>query len=125
VKSRRRRRRRRISRAARLASGASRTTISTGPAPYTPTTAFGSVFSNAFPGKNLGQIVQANGGGLNALGRHTVAALLNAASPEVEYGMTPDQVIAAFNAAYASGNYEAQKNVFEGYNERGCTVDKN
>jgi hypothetical protein len=93
-------------------------------APYTPTTAFGSVFSNAFPGRNLGQIVQANGGGLNALGRHTVAALLNAASPEVEYGMTPAQVIEAFNAAYASGNYEAQKNVFEGYNERGCTVDK-
>lgn len=91
---------------------------------YAPTDAFSSVFANAFPGKTLGEVVQLGGGGLNALGRHTVAALLNAASLEVNYGMTTAQVIAAFNAAYASGSYEAQKNVFEGFNERGCSVDK-
>jgi hypothetical protein len=93
-------------------------------APYSPTTAFSTVFANAFPGQTLGQVVQNGGGGLNALGRHTVAALLNSASAEVDYGMTPAEVIAAFNAAYASGSFEAQKNIFEGYNERGCTVDK-
>lgn len=92
--------------------------------PYTPTTAFGAVFADAFPGQTLGQVVQQGGGGLNALGRHTVAALLNAASPEVNYGMTPAQVIAGFNAAVASGNYDAQKLIFESANERGCTVDK-
>ena len=92
--------------------------------PYTPTTAFGSVFANAFPGLTLGEVVRLGGGGLNALGRHTVAALLNAASPDVAYGMTPAQVIAAFNAAHASGNYSAQKDVFEAANERGCTVNK-
>lgn len=93
-------------------------------APYTPSTLFGSVFANAFPGKTLLQIAGQGGGGLNALGRHTVAALLNAASGEVDYGMTPADVIAAFNAAHASGDYEGQKNIFEGLNERGCTVDK-
>lgn len=87
-------------------------------APYAPGLAFSSVFSDA------GQVVQLGGGGLNALGRHTVAALLNAASGDVDYGMSPDEVVATFNAAYASGDYEAQKNVFAAANERGCTVNK-
>lgn len=91
-------------------------------APYTPATAFGSVFADAFPGQTLLQVVSNGSGGLSALGRHTVAALLNAASPDVDYGMTAGDVIAAFNAAYASGDYETQKNIFEGYNERGCTA---
>ncbi len=90
--------------------------------PYTPATAFSTVFANAFPGKSLLDVLGANGGGLNALGRHSVAALLNAASAGVESGMTSAEVIAAFNAAYASGNYEAQKNVFEQMNEQGCPL---
>jgi hypothetical protein len=93
-------------------------------APYTPGTLFGAVFDDAFPGKTLLDVVWLGGGGLNALGRHTVAALLNAASPEVDYGMTPQEVIDAFNAAFASGDYETQKDAFEGLNEQGCTVDK-
>jgi hypothetical protein len=91
-------------------------------APYTPGTMFGSVFTDAFPGQTLLNVVEMGGGGLEALGRHTVAALLNAASPDVDYGMTPADVIAAFNAAVASGDYETQKDIFEGYNERGCTA---
>jgi hypothetical protein len=91
--------------------------------PYTPGTSFGSVFADAFPGKTLLQVVALGGGGLNALGRHTVAALLNAASSGVESGMTTAQVIAAFNAAYASGSYETQKNVFEAMNEIGCPLN--
>lgn len=93
-------------------------------APYAPGSAFSSVFADAFPGMTLGEVVQIGGGGLSALGRHTVAALLNAASPEVDYGMTPAEVIAAFNSAFAAGNFEEQKNIFEGLNERGCAVDK-
>lgn len=92
-------------------------------APYTPSTAFNSVFANAFPGKTLAQVVRLGGGGLNALGRHTVAALLNAANPDVAYGATPAAIIAAFNAAYASGNFEEQKNIFEGWNERSCPLN--
>lgn len=92
------------------------------PAPYTPDTPFGSVFSDAFPGATLLDVVSQGGGGLNALGRHTVAALLNGHSGDVAYDMTAADVIAAFNAAYASGDYEAQKNIFEGFNEQGCPL---
>lgn len=93
-------------------------------APLAPSTPFGVVFADAFPGMTLLQVASNGGGGLNALGRHTVAALLNAASAEVAYGPTAEQVIASFNAAYASGDYDTQKNLFEELNERGCTVDK-
>lgn len=92
-------------------------------APYTPTTQFGAVFANAFPGMTLVQVASQGGGGLKALGRHTVAALLNAASSGVNYGMTTTEVIAAFNAAYASGDYTTQKNVFERMNESGCPLN--
>lgn len=95
------------------------------PAPYTPGTSFASVFSDAFPGATLLDVVSQGGGGLKALGRHTVAALLNSASGEVSSGMTGAGVIAAFNAAYASGDYETQKNVFEGLNEQGCPLGLN
>lgn len=92
-------------------------------APYAPDTPFASVFDDAFPGETLLDAVWLRGGGLNALGRHAVAALLNAASPDVDYGMTTDDVISAFNAAFASGDYEAQKDAFEGLNESGCDLD--
>ncbi len=42
---------------------------------YSPSTQFSAVFENAFPGKTLLQVLEQGGGGLNALGRHTVAAL--------------------------------------------------
>lgn len=94
-------------------------------APYVPEMLFVDAgFVDAFPGKTLLQVVSQGGGGLKALGRHTVAALLNAASGEVDYGTTPADVIDAFNAAYASGNDQPQKNAFEQLNELGCTVDK-
>lgn len=92
-------------------------------APYTPSTLFSSVFADAFPGMNLVQVASLHGGGLNALGRHTVAALLSSASGGVEYDMSTSAVISAFNAAYASGDYETQKNIFAGYNEQGCPLD--
>jgi hypothetical protein len=93
-------------------------------APYTPGTAFGSVFANAFPGMTLLQVLSQGGGGLKALGRHTVAALLSAASPDVASGYTPAQVISAFNAAYASGNYGPLHNEFEAANEQGCPLGR-
>lgn len=95
-------------------------------APYTPSTQFSAVFADAFPGKTLLQVVSGGGGGLNALGRHAVAALLNTASSGVDYDLSTAQVIAAFNAAYASGNVETienQKNIFAGYNEQGCDLN--
>ena len=95
-------------------------------APYTANAMFTSVFANAFPGRTLVQVLRLGGGGINALGRHTVAALLNAASPDVDYDMTVAEVISAFNAAYASGNatmIENQKNVFDMLNNQGCPLN--
>jgi hypothetical protein len=93
------------------------------PAGYAPTDLFDTYFANAFPGMTLVQVAGQGGGGLKALGRHTVAALLNAASSGVDYDLTTAQVISAFDAAFASGNYEATKDVFEGYNEQGCPLN--
>jgi hypothetical protein len=92
--------------------------------PYRPTTMFNTVFENAFPGMNLLAVVRLGGGGLNALGRHTVAALLNAASAGVDYDLTVNQVITMFNNAYpgTTSSYEALKNIFERYNEQGCPL---
>jgi len=91
--------------------------------PYTPNTQFSAVFADAFPGKTLLQVVSQGGGGLVALGRHTVAALLNAASAGVDYGMSTASVIAEFNAQYNGSAIEATKDKFASLNERGCSLN--
>lgn len=94
--------------------------------PYAPTTLFSDVFANAFPGKTLGQVVALGGGGLNALGRSAVAALLNGASAGVSYDFTTQKVISDFNTAFASGSrktMEAQKDVFDFLNNQGCPLN--
>ena len=63
-----------------------------------------------------------NGGGVNALLRHAVAALLNASSG-VDIGLTTTEVINATNAALASGGYEAQKDIFAALNDRDCPLN--
>jgi hypothetical protein len=92
-------------------------------APYTPSTQFSAVFEGAFPSMTLLQVLAQGGGGLNALGRHTVAALLNSASADADYDLTTAQVIAAFNAVFPGGDYEGQKNIFAGFNELGCPLN--
>lgn len=93
--------------------------------PYDPGDDFNTYFDNAFPGMTLLEVLQQGGGGLNALGRHTVAALLNAASANVDYGFSPATVIASFDAVYpgTKSDYEALKNQFETENERGCPAE--
>lgn len=94
--------------------------------PYDPTDQFASVFADALPGLTLGEVLRLRRGGLNALGRHAVAALLNAASPDVEYDYSVEQVITLFNAAYASadaGAIENQKDGFDFLNNQGCPLD--
>ncbi|HXI19885.1 MAG TPA: hypothetical protein VNH46_02295 [Gemmatimonadales bacterium] len=94
-------------------------------APYAPTMQFSAVFDNAFPGMTLVDVLGQGGGGLNALGRHTVAALLNAASPNVSYDLTTQQVIDQFNAVYpgSKGAYETLKDQFAGFNEQSCPLN--
>jgi len=95
------------------------------PAPYTPDTLFSDVFEDAFPGLTLLDALKLRGGGLNALGRHTVAALLNAASPDVDYDLTVAEVIDAFNEIYPANKfqYNLLKGYFEDFNEEGCPLN--
>jgi hypothetical protein len=93
-------------------------------APYEPTTLFSDVFENAFPGMTLLEVAKQGGGKLKALGRHTVAALLNGASGGVDYDLSAAEVINACNDEYpGSGNdYNSLKNYFEGFNQQGCPL---
>jgi hypothetical protein len=93
------------------------------PAPYSPGMQFSAVFANAFPGMTMQQVISQGGGGLKALGRQTVSALMNAASLGLSYELSTNDVISGFNAAFASGVYEPTKNRFEALtdvNGRGC-----
>jgi hypothetical protein len=46
-----------------------------------------------------------------------VAALLNAAHPNINYAYTVAQVIAMVQSAYATGNFEGVKDTLEDNNE--------
>lgn len=103
---------------------------------YTPTDLFGNVFGETIEiryGKKrkikenptLLQALEAKGGGINALARHTVAALLNAASPDVSYDLSEAEVINAFKAVYpgTKQDYNSLKNFFSSFNEQGCPLN--
>jgi cysteine-rich repeat protein len=92
---------------------------------YDPEMLFSDVFEDAFPGLTLLDVLGQGGGKLYALGRHTVAALLNAASTEVNYGHTPESIIDTFNTVYPGSNedYEALKAEIEHDNQRGCPLN--
>lgn len=107
-----------------------------GPTGFSPADPFEVVFGTApepfptsklrVPDPSLLEVLWVRGGGINALSRHAVAALLNAAHPDVSYGLSPAEVIAAYQAAVASGDpavITAQKDIFEGLNEAGCPVN--
>lgn len=95
-------------------------------APFGPNTLFSAVFENAFPGKTFLQVLSLGGGGLNALGRHTVAAFLNASSHDVNYDFDAAQVVMMFNAVYpgTKAQYEFIKNQFNFLNEMGCPLGR-
>ncbi|MDP2559909.1 hypothetical protein [Psychrobium sp. 1_MG-2023] len=90
--------------------------------PYVPTMAFEDAFSNnVFGDMTLLEVLKQGGGGIKALGRHSVAALLNAAASSVSYDLNVAQVISGFNTATDT---EAQKNIFEKFNELGCPLGR-
>jgi hypothetical protein len=100
------------------------------PAPYTPTTKFSDVFENAFPNKTLLDVLRQGGGSLIALGRHTVAALLNGASDKVGYGLTAEEVIQLFNDAYPGTkpgtreDFKTLHTMFANLNEQYCPLGR-
>jgi hypothetical protein len=89
---------------------------------YSPNQLFSSVFEDAFPGMTLLQVLGQGGGGLKALGRHTVAALLDASS-SIDYGLSPAQVIQSFNDVFPGADYEGLKDQFANRNERTCPLN--
>lgn len=89
---------------------------------YAPSDAFATVFGVTRAGTLL-QNVWATSGGVDALARHAVAALLNASSGGVDYPYTTAEVIAAVQAAFATGSFEATKDSFEAANEAGCPLN--
>jgi hypothetical protein len=70
----------------------------------------------------LAKALKQGGGGENALLRHGSAAYLNAISPDVDYFFTADEVVTMVQDAYASGDFEAAKDLLEAENERGCPL---
>jgi len=105
-----------------------------GPAPlagwpqtgYSPDDSYNAIFGVSVAGNpTLLEALNAGGGGLNALLRHSTAALLNAAHPNVEYAYTVAQVISLTQAAILSGDagqIESTKNLFETQNELGADL---
>jgi len=82
-------------------------------------------FVDAYRSRTFLQVLDLRGGGKNALGRHTVAALLNAAHPNVAYDLTVAEVVAMFNDVIQNnGDVTALKNLFESYNEQGCPLNQ-
>lgn len=92
---------------------------------YSPGDDFEVVFGvdASFNPHSLQDAARLGGGGERAMARHAVAALLNAANPDVSYGFSVSDVIALVQDAYASGTFETVKDQFEAENETGCPLD--
>ena len=71
----------------------------------------------------LRQALRLRGGGLKALMRHAVAALLNSTHADVSYAMGRDAVIAMVQAAMETGDFETTKDALEYENEMGCPLN--
>lgn len=103
---------------------------------YSPADSFSGVFGEAITirwsekGKpedvgdpTLLQALEAKGGGINALARHAVAALLNAANPDVAYFYSESEIIEKFQLAIGDEDFEYTKDLFKDENELGCPLN--
>jgi len=87
---------------------------------YSPWQKYEAVFGVNVPGcPTLLDALESGGGGIYALMRHSVAALLNAAQPNINYAYGVGQVIAMVQQAVVTCKYEATKDLFEKQNELG------
>ena len=79
---------------------------------------------NAYQNRTFLQVLNLSGGGKNALGRHTVAALLGAAHPHAAYDLTVTEVVAMFNDVFQNdANVNALRILFESYDEQGYPLN--
>jgi hypothetical protein len=106
------------------------------PSPYTQSTTLGSVFTfpagaNQLASSTFAQALSFGGGpGITGaqqnLFRQAVAALLNAASPDVNYPLTVAEVVAQVNAALASNDRQTILNLagtLDRFNNLRCRLD--
>jgi hypothetical protein len=99
---------------------------------YTPSQTVGSVFTvpagyGGLASETLLQALSTGGGGVNALMRQAVAALLNSANVLVDYPLTTSTVISDVNAALASHSstqLSVLQTLFEGYNNLEGGIDQ-
>jgi len=87
----------------------------------------GGMKSNTITDPTLLEALNANGGGINALARHAVAALLNISSGCVDYAIGSEaDLIGMVQDAIAQGNGAIQvlHTLLAGYNEAGCPVNQ-
>lgn len=94
------------------------------PAAYDPSDSFNATFGDTWFTSDITLLaaLKRGGGGVNALARHAVAALLNAESGF--YPLTTAQVIARMQATFdGTFTVEATKNFFETRNELGCPLN--
>ncbi|MBI5461684.1 MAG: hypothetical protein HY941_05805 [Gammaproteobacteria bacterium] len=102
------------------------------PSAYAPSTTFSSVFGRdisirfdkqTITNPTLLQALSAQGGNINAAARHTVAALLNSASTDVDYDLSTSDVISLFQSNYPDGELDDMKDRLAKYNEQGCPLN--
>jgi hypothetical protein len=93
-----------------------------------PNDDYESLFGVEVPGTpGLIDALDAKGGGVNALLRHSAAALLNAAHPNVHYPLTYAGVVQLTRDAIDSGDrdqIESLKDRFDAANNLGATLDE-
>jgi hypothetical protein len=108
------------------------------PTGYSPSDKFSDVFGvvivvraggrRTITDPTLLEALKATGGGVNALARHGVAALLNSAHPDIAYGIgSPAGVIALVHDALVSpmpGAISAAHIILADYNEAGCPINQ-
>jgi hypothetical protein len=88
-----------------------------------PGDSFDLVFGVDAPGDlTLLEALEQGGGGYKALGRHAVAALLNASNPDVDSDFSAAAVIALVQDAFETGDFEAAKNILAAANEQECPI---
>lgn len=88
---------------------------------YAPGDSFDAIFGVPYD-LTLLEALEQGGGHEKALGRHAVAALLNAASG-VSYYYSEAQVISLVQSAYATGDFNGAKNQLAAQNEMGCPLN--
>ena len=95
------------------------------PTPYTTETLFKDVFGRQLAGDpTLLGALELKGGELNKLARQATAGLLNAAHDGVNYAFMPEEVIAKFQNAFDSGDYDPTAAEFEAANDSACPLGK-